>query len=158
MNLDTRSKVDRSGNRYCGPLVIAAITGLSTAEAAASLRRITGRTSAVKRVNHVELISTLSALGFVMLRREIPRHVADVPIFGRKVRKWIGPTFTEFLRTRPNYNATYIVHVANHYLLVKGRKMVDTHTDGQWTWLRDAPHRRKRVRTAWLIQRKGDQS
>jgi hypothetical protein len=152
MNLDTRSKVDRTGNRYCGPLVIAAITGMSTSEAARSLRRITGRQSAVKSVNHQEIMATLSALGYVMRRTEIPRHLADVSIFGVKVRKWIGPTFTEWLRTRPDPNAAYVVHIPRHYLLVKGRKMVDTHTDGEWTWLRDAPHRRKRVCNVWRIE------
>lgn len=154
MQLDTSKPVDRTGNRYCGPLVIAAITGMSTADAAAALRRITGRTSAVKLVRHEELISTLSALGFVMRRMEIPKHVADVPIFGRKVRKWIGPTLTEWLRKRPDQRAAYVVHVKRHYLLVKGRKMVDTHTGGEWTWLRDAPHRRKRVCHAWRIERR----
>lgn len=157
MQLDTTKKVDRTGNRYCGPLVIAAITGMSTADAAASLRRITGRTSAVKRVKNTELVATLSALGFVMRRIEVPKRLADVPMFGRTVRKWIGPTLTEWLRTgrdRPHRNAAYIVHLSNHFLLVKGRKQIDTHTDGQWTWLRDAPHRRKRVRHAWRIERR----
>jgi hypothetical protein len=157
MDLDTQTKVNRKGNRYCGPLVIAAITGKSTAEAAASLRRITGRESAVKKVRHDELIATLSALGFVMRRMTIPRRVADVPMFGRKVRKWIGPTLTEWLRTgrdRQHENSPYIVHVSHHYLLVKGRKMIDTFTDGEWTWLREAPHRRKRVLSAWRIEQR----
>jgi hypothetical protein len=45
------------------------------------------------------------------------------------------------------------VVVPGHYVLVSGRKFVDTHTKGEWVFLRSAPHRRKRVKEVFLVER-----
>lgn len=159
MRLETTKPVDRTGNRYCGPLVIAALAGFSTAEAAAALRRATGRTHAVKSVSNTEVCCTLKALGYEMRRETVKRERRMIHCFGRSREKWIGPTFAEWLRSREDCTATHIVNVGgNHYVLVKGRKMVDTFTKGEWVFIRSAPHRRKRVTEVFRVARTEKQS
>jgi hypothetical protein len=66
--------------------------------------------------------------------------------------KLVGPTLAEWLRTTKRAPDTYyIVEVSHHWVLVKGRKFVDTFTKGEWVFLRSAPHRRKRVIGVWEV-------
>jgi len=168
----TRANVtDRAGNKYCGPLVLAALLGTSTAEAAGIVRGQSGR-RAIRGMYHPELITALRANGYDVVEEAIElRYRAhhsfgggqwytneqdpDMPPGHRGAPftpvKRVGPTFAEWLRSRQVPSATHIVVVSNHYVLVQGRKMVDTHTHGVWTFIRSAPHRRKRVEKVFRI-------
>lgn len=153
MRIDTTATVDRSRNKYCGPLVLAAILGITTAEAAERIRRATGTGRAIKRVEIDELMTTLHANGYRMQPFAVRKERRTYRAFGIEHTKHVGPTFAAWLRSRSKMNVphTYIVLVQKHVLLVKGRKMIDTFTDGEWRFISKAPHRRKRVSATWLI-------
>ena len=61
-------------------------------------------------------------------------------------------TFARWLRERKpdEVNAKYLVLLTGHWVAVKGRKMIDTYTKTP-TFIRRAPHRRKRVKLAIRI-------
>lgn len=203
----TLQSVDRTGNGFCGPLVLAAIFGCDTAEAAARIRQATSSSRPVKGMHNFELERTLSFHGYraakcgiswryradlipgqcgthvdnTMERRasleeyhRVKRmggcvHAADgrMPLMITNITgvsgqqdwaapftpvKMVGPTLAEWIRTYDrDPNAFYIVEVNLHYVLVKGRKFVDTFTKGEWVFTGSAPHRRKRVKNVWKV-------
>jgi len=163
----SNTRVDQTGNGFCGPLVLAAIMGCSTAEAAERVRQATLQKRAIKGTDWWELEMTLRQRGFRTSHKQVPaqRYVADrVP--GKPLlngAKWdaqytpvklVGPTLAEWLRTtKRDPDAYYIIEVPHHWVLVKGRKFVDTFTEGEWVFLRSAPHRRKRVKAVWKVER-----
>lgn len=201
-----RATVDRDGNRYCGPLVLAALLGVSTAEAAEQVRRHSNHTGAVKGMHNHDLLKTLMANGFNPQPVELPMRYQGIRkpgetwenaleftsgyswtswrtstendkwackpgtriecIIGRKDLealdpdnrsschnrvKRVGPTLAGFLKMRPNRAATYVVNITGHYVLVSGRKFVDTYTRGEWVSIAKCPHRRARVVKVWEL-------
>jgi hypothetical protein len=186
----TRQNVVRDGNRYCGPLVLAALLGCSTSEAAAKVREATGTDRAIKGMHNDEMVKTLvRAGGFNVEKLEVPKHYIEHRAFGQpagaveyvtntwwrgagnSIQAWrppseidmsgsamtpvklVGPTLAAWLRTREDKAAVYVVNVTGHYVLVAGRKFVDTSTRGEWVNIGDAPHRRTRVENVWRVSR-----
>lgn len=193
-----RTAPDMSGNRYCGPMVLATIMGLSTAEAAEKVRLANSHVGrAVKGMHNSDLLRTLNRNGYrteeqtglrlryvpdrrpgkptVQVdktvercdhgRRDIKSYVRFDDAMARKPHmityltnvsgptdwsapytpvKRVGPTLAEWMRSKRDPDAFYIVNVTNHYVLVRGRKFIDNHSK-EWVFLRSAPHRRKRV-------------
>lgn len=179
--------IDQTGNGYCGPLVLAAIMGCTSAEAAARVRSVRGL-KVVKGTMGNDLWQTLRAHGFSITAEKLDlRYMADhqpgkasmpwvnytvdvrrpgftglTTCFGGAEYPWaaeytpvkqVGPTLAEWMRAKRDPNAHYILEVTNHWVLVKGRKFVDTFTKGEWVFLRSAPHRRKRVRGVWRVEK-----
>ena len=66
--------------------------------------------------------------------------------------RYIGyqPTFAKWLRERENRNELCIVYLTNHFVVVKGNKMIDN-TTMKPTFIRQSPHRRSRVIQYWVI-------
>ena len=171
--VDTNVKVDTEGNSYCGPLVLAAIMGVDTAEAARRVRAMKGyvpgdaNAAPIKGTHWWELRDTLARHGWRTTHLPVPKHTVKVQCFpGLPKAGWVsvngklpeltkdkqvGPTFAQWLRSRPDRGAMYIVEVTGHWVLVKGRKFVDTYTKGEWVFLGSAPHKRRRVCNAWLV-------
>lgn len=179
--------VDQTGNGYCGPLVLAAIIGCTTAEAAALVRVGNGARS-VKGTNTSDLSFVLRTRGFRMIEQRPQHHLVEdripgqpsgVPSFsttwssftpsdrnanGRMecihtggpacqftALKSVGPTLAQWMRSKRNPDVFYIVELSGHWVLVRGRKFIDTATKGEWVFLRSAPHRRKRVKNVWMV-------
>lgn len=65
--------------------------------------------------------------------------------------KHVGPTLAAWMRQKRDPAAFYIIEVSHHWVLVRGRKFIDTATKGEWVFLRSAPHRRKRVINVWSV-------
>lgn len=130
--------IDRSSNRFCGPLALAAILGhKTTAESAALLRSVTGKRS-IKGVWSSSMLDALHAAGC---------KTQSLPV------SYPRPTVAGWLRTtKRDPELFYLLNVTGHYIVVRGRKIMDTFTNGEWTFLRRAPGRRKRVRNVWLVQ------
>jgi hypothetical protein len=186
----TSQSVDRSGNRYCGPLVLAALLGCTSAEAAAKVREATGADRAIKGMFNHEMLKTLAANGFrvaqlpvpkrYVSRRRIGERVEDTVKYvsntwwkgsGHSIQAWRPPadadmsgsamtpvkltgcTLSAWLRQRPDRAGTYVINVTGHYVLVVGRKFVDTQTSGEWVSIAKAPHRRARVENVWQVSR-----
>lgn len=186
--------VDRTGNSYCGPLVLAAIMGCTSAEAANRVRAVRGL-KVVKGTLPQDLWCTLRAHGYRSYHEYVPQRyinarkpgkpgtsidtvalqrcpqstayrVAGVsmewmpgsgglnPVWGAPYTpiKLAGPTLAEWMRSKRDPDAYYVVGLSDHWVLVKGRKFIDTFTKGQWVFLRSAPHRRKRVRSVFRVE------
>lgn len=136
-------RIDCTGNRYCGPLVLAGVLGTSTAQAAALVRRHTG-VRYVKGLLFDRLKATLAGEGVDVYEWPVPRN--EVAYFGRK--KLRGPTFATWLRycrTLAATRKTFIILLTGHYVVIKGNLFADTKTKGEWVPIHQAPHRRCRV-------------
>lgn len=126
--IDTTQAVDRNGNRYCGPLVIAAITGLTSGEAAAKVRTVTNR-RAIRGMTRGEVEATLLALG---------HKLTVTPVVGRM-------TLGQWLQTSRSPWTPYIIGITSHVVVIKGNMFCDTFTNGEWVPLTKAPHMRCRL-------------
>lgn len=187
----TSQSVDRSGNHYCGPLVIAALLGCSTAEAAAKVRLATNSDRPVKGMYNNDMLKTLIRVGgFDVKQLEVPKHYEPRRRIGQRIEdtveyctntwtkyhdgkvllwrpnndhslggsamtpvKQVGCTLAAWLRQRPDRAGTYVINVTGHYVLIVGRKFVDTATRGEWVSIAKAPHRRTRVENVWQVSR-----
>lgn len=146
-----RISIDRSGNKYCGPLAFAALAGLDTTKAAAEiLRGATGRTT-IKGLYTSELVKALRLRGHRVVPMLVDKPMRTKECFGHTYHSEEGPTLATWLRTRPDKNGTYLVTLTGHFCVVSGRKFIDTHTRGEWVFLSKAPRRRKRVQQVHQI-------
>lgn len=81
LTLDTSKPVDRTGNAYCGPLVVAAIMGTSTGDVASQVyamrkagespRKMKRVPAAVKGTTGSELVRLLQARGYAVYDTDI---------------------------------------------------------------------------------------
>lgn len=194
----------RDSAGYCGPTVIAAITGKPTSTVEDIIRyqrdpnwkrKKAGRAGVpVRGTGTGELGRTFAKLGWRMERIDIDLNppvdptapvklnpVDAVARLGHELNAMFTPGYVErngrFIsraripkmsastarrptlaawlrkRTPEQRKQTFVVEVAHHWIAVTGKKFVDTYTKGKWVWLKDAPHRRKRVRAAWKVER-----
>lgn len=90
-------------NKYCGPAVIAALTGLPTEECAAAIQFITGQKSDIKAVHMNHLIATFKKLRF------------DVENF-RTLSCTLYGTLSELA---VNEDAKYIIMVPHHVVAIE---------------------------------------
>ena len=125
---------------YCGPYALAALTGLSVdfIENQINYRRDKKPGSRVSWTNGWDLhyVGSMANL-----------RMGDVTSLARE-----NKTFARWLRERTpeQVNSKYLVLVTGHWVAVKGRKMIDTYTR-EPTFIRKAPHRRKRVQVVIKI-------
>lgn len=125
---------------YCGPYALAALTGLSVDYIEEQINRYREKKpdASVKWVNGYELNHAGGQANFRM----------GEPMLLRPEKK----TFARWLRERTldEINAKYLVLLTGHWVAVEGRKMTDTWTK-QPTFIRRAPHRRKKVQVVIRI-------
>jgi hypothetical protein len=141
----------RSG--YCGPTVLASITGRRLSVINELIREQRWGTKREAKLNGVRRggITGTSAGDLRRVLRHYGLDMLRVESYGQGVR----PTLATWLKRREP-NTLYVVNVGfrrGHWTAVKGRKFLDTFTNGQPVWLKDAPHRKKRVRDVWVVTR-----
>lgn len=118
LDLDTSKPVDRTGNSFCGPLVVAAILGVSTGEVAAEVAaqrrkvkgvrlpsgrvlRARGRSAdKVRATYHTEMLELLERHGY-------KTEVVDT---GARLRRWkhnvlVNENFTRWASKQPLLSA-----------------------------------------------------
>ena len=108
----------RDKNRYCGPSVISAITGMTTGEAAAQLRRATGRRM-ITGTGTSEVKNVLQRNGIQM---SDARHWWDV-----KFNRTDGVTLAGWLKASVkdrDAKRVFLVVAGWHWQLVQGRRYV----------------------------------
>lgn len=135
----------REHNRYCGPAVVAALTGLDTGAAARAIREANDRRSVVG-VNTYEMDRVLACLGFK--RRWYTDRQATDAVPGRWPKG--GLTFLRWLRESERLRHEHralVVAVGNHWIAVAGGHYVDNHA-GTPRPVESYPHPRARVRLA----------
>jgi hypothetical protein len=102
------TKADR--NRYCGPAVISALTGMTTAEAARLLRHVTGK-RAITGVRTSHLLKALKMCGI---------HTTN-KTFDLKPK----PTLARFLDSGDLWPCvTHLIVAGNHFQLVRDQQYV----------------------------------
>lgn len=144
-------KNDTGRVAFCGPYVLSAITeyGISAVEdVIRSGRHLAGiHSRGVKGTYTEEVEAALAHFGYVM------KPVEDFMDKPRKER----PTLWSWMQKPRNAWAYYILAVhkgkEGHWIAVKGVKMCDTYTEGQWTFVVDGPHRGCRIMEVFEVRK-----
>ncbi len=116
LNIKPVLHVKGDKNRYCGPSVISAITGMNTGEAARMIRHVGGRRS-VKGSYDWEVREVLERCGIRSVREN----------FGLKLGRSKGPTLAAWLRhtvKERTAKRVFLIVAGWHYQLVQGRRIV----------------------------------
>jgi hypothetical protein len=131
------------GKSWCGPTVVASITGRDVLWVKRMIKERRQNNGAVKGTHWYELAYALEATGRALYRSQDYQHlkVKDRPTFSQWRRKY-----------RVDRSATYIVGVTGHWVVVQGRWFCDTYSKGKVIRLVDAPHQRRRVTYAFLVK------
>ena len=136
---------------YCGPVAIAAVTGKDVTKIEEAIQRNRNNGRMVIGTFASDLSGALHEFGFRMIRVSVSR--TPEPALGDK--KIPNPTLVHWLRTRKpaDGKSTFILNVGHHWIAVEGRRICDTYTSGEPTFIRSGPHRRRRVLEAYRIER-----
>jgi len=108
------TKADR--NRYCGPSVISAVTGMTTGEAARLLRHVGGR----KCIKGSSIREVTDALQMCNIKSTYKN-------FGLKLSRSKGPTLAAWLRhtvKERTAKRVFLIVAGHHWQLVQGRRYV----------------------------------
>jgi hypothetical protein len=143
--------VPRGANSYCGPAAIAALTGLTTGEAARQIRRLTGQ----RYVKGADIGSVLGVLrrngiasDLLLPPSRSPRNI-QYAAYDRVLNLWDSPKTIgqlcsgAFDTLRHDYPA-YLVLVTMHYIVVSGDRFVDNHHREPLHVVR-MPNKRRRI-------------
>lgn len=95
-------------NQYCGPAVIAGLTGLSTDESARLIRAATGRAQ-IKSTTPLEVIDTLRSLSFWVERYKIYPRDASAPLLEVWLEEHSSP-----------WTGTWLIATSKHWQIVSG--------------------------------------
>jgi hypothetical protein len=136
---------------FCGPYVISAITGYSISKCEDEIRAFRDlppeRKPVVKGTYTAEVASALAHFGFDMKLVQGFMHLA------RKER----PTVWSWMQKPRNAWAHYILAIQKgkegHWILIKGVKLCDTYSEGQWQFVCDGPHKGARIMEIFEVKR-----
>ena len=109
-----KTKADR--NRYCGPSVISAVTGMTTGEAARLLRHVSRR----KWIKGASVRDVTSALEMCNIK-------CTYQAFGLKLGRSKGPTLAAWLRhtvKERTAKRVFLIVAGWHWQVVQGRRIV----------------------------------
>jgi hypothetical protein len=135
---------------FCGPIVLSAITGYSVSKVEDEIRAFreikSGRV--VKGTYAEEVAAALAHYGYSMDLKESFMHLA------RKERPSLWGNWMQRQRN-PWIHYILALHVGKqgHWVVIKGVKVCDTHTDGAWAFVCDWPHRSKRIMEVYEVRR-----
>lgn len=145
------SRNDTGRVAFCGPVVVSAITGWSVSKVEDVIRANRNMSPEVKAIvvgtyaNEVE--EALAAFGYDMKLVESFMHLE------RKKR----PTLWQWMQKPRNAWASYILAIhtkkEGHWILIRGVKMCDTYTNGEWTFVVDGPHRSCRIMEVFEVRK-----
>lgn len=112
MKIKPVTHISTDRNRYCGPAVISAVTGMNSGEAARLIRSVSGQ-RAVRGAHTTHVRRALTLCG-------ISSYIVYTPL----ERK---PTLAQWLKNSKERRTTgrvYLVIAGNHFQLVEGRRYV----------------------------------
>jgi hypothetical protein len=145
------SRNDTGRTAFCGPTVISAVTGYSVSRIEDVIRANRNMAPEIKSIvvgtyaNEVE--EALAAFGYEM------KLVEDFMHLERKAR----PTLWQWMQKPRNAWASYVLAIhtkkEGHWILVKGVKMCDTYTGGEWKFVVDGPHRSCRIMEVFEVRK-----
>lgn len=128
---------------WCGPTVVAAITGLTIPAVKARIKKARGHNGPVMGTSSGELAAVLRGAGYNMNLSNRFRKDDDMPTLAQWLKGY-----------RVSGDDTiYIINVSHHWVVVKGRWFCDTYTKGIPVRASKAPHRRKRVKEVYAVRK-----
>lgn len=145
---DARNDTSRAA--FCGPYVLSALTGFPISRCEEEVNRYRGVAldAAIKGTSAMEVAGAMTALGYEMTLRSDFHHVP------RKER----PTLWQWMQKPRSAWVHYILTIhkgkQGHWIIVKGVKMCDTYTDGQWQFVCDGPHRGCRIMEIFEVKKR----
>lgn len=173
MRIDTTKPVSRAGNKFCGPLTIAAITDATPGEAAELIFDCADRSkrhrslkspAGVKGIYNTEMLAVLRGLGyrcfwesgiasatyirFIGMTR---RTVTDGAPYSSLIWKIKRRTLRTFV-AKLDPALTVVVQLRGHYILIHDGKLCDTYTNGAWVAFADAPHMTKPIYNYMIVE------
>jgi len=133
-----REVFDRHGNRrrtWCGPYVVAATLNTDYETAYQTFRKLTGKRH-VAGTSAYQLQSVLKSFGVKTSYSRSSKR--------RRLHAFVREQLDKKL---------YVVHVANHWVLVDGRDftITDSWTAGEWKHITDSRHKNRLVKGYWSI-------
>ncbi len=143
------AKNDTGRVAFCGPYVLSALTGhpISHCEEAVNCFRGVTPDAPIKGTSGMEVAAALTSFGYEMTLKN------DFHNLPRKER----PTLWQWMQKPRNAWVHYLLAIhkgkEGHWILVKGVKMCDTFTEGQWTFVVDGPHRGCRIMEIFEIKK-----
>ena len=133
------------GNRFCGPAALSALTGKATTETAAMLRHVSGRRQ-ITGTTTGEMADALDQFNYGILRvYDDTRAVKE----RMTLTGWLRLTQADRVAGR-----VYLVEAGNHWMVISGRRYVDSITEDIVSIKDKQVMRRARVRAAFEIERK----
>lgn len=128
-------------NRFCGPAALSAITGQTTDETAAMLRRVTGKRS-IMGTWASDLLRALQCFGFTAA---VVIDFTEEPMRPTLAR-WLKDTTADRTTGR-----VFLISAGHHWQVVSGRRFVDSKTRSIVSIRDPKVHRRARVRKVWEV-------
>lgn len=122
-------------NRYCGPAVISAITGISSDDVGAILRVSNPSRGAVKGMHNREIIHVINELGG--RAEQVPKKLGR-----RTLQAWMEE------RTGEERNKFFVVVASSHYLLVHRDLVLCSVVKREWVNILSHPYRRRYFKSA----------
>ncbi|MEO0618847.1 MAG: hypothetical protein AAFZ01_06150 [Pseudomonadota bacterium] len=147
----TTARNDTGRIAYCGPVVLAAITDFPVSRIEHEIRAVrddaTSAEQIIKGTTTQEVRSALGVFGYEMC------EIANFHDLERKLR----PTVWSWMQ-RPRSAFSYYVLAIHkgregHWICVRGTKMCDTFTGGDWVFVSDGPHRGARIMEIYVARR-----
>lgn len=132
---------DTRAHAWCGPTVVAAITGKPISTVKGVIKVIRQNDKAVRGTDDFDVCQALKVFGYTSDLRT-------------NYKKGERPTLAAWLRgrTAEQRKQTIIVHVTGHWVVVRGNTFIDTFTKGQPVRTSDAPRRRIRVEGYFVVR------
>jgi hypothetical protein len=143
---------DTGRTAFCGPVVVSAITGFPVSKVEDEIRAfrdvVPGKRPAVKGTFAEEVAAALAHYGYSMELKESYMHLP------RKERPSLWGKWMQRQRN-PWIHYVLALHVGKqgHWVVIKGVKVCDTHTDGTWQFVCDWPHRSKRIMEVFEVRK-----
>jgi signal recognition particle subunit SEC65 len=153
VNRSGLNKVNNDTGRtaFCGPYILSALTGfpISQVEIEVNRFRRVSDDAKIEGTSAMEVAAAATELGWEMTLTEDFWHLE------RKQR----PTLWNWMQKPRNAWVYYLLAIhrgkQGHWILVKGVKLCDTYTDGQWQFVCDGPHRGARIMEIYQLRSRG---
>ena len=144
-------KNDTGRIAFCGPYVLAAITGFPISRMEDEIRTFreipAHRKPIVKGTDNEEVAAALAHFGYRMDLSQSYMHLA------RKER----PSIWTWMQKPRSAWTHYILAVhkgrEGHWVLIKGVKLCDTYSEGRWQFVCDGPHKGARIMEVFEVRK-----
>lgn len=142
---------DTGSRAFCGPTVLAGITGQPISVVKNAIRR--GRYG--DRYDTMHRRPPIMGTGLSELKRALELLGFELFKHGRYYSRPQRPTLARWFKTRSDDERQHyvIVNVTHHWVLVKGNMFLDTFSKGEPVRIGKAPGRRKRVVQTYLVRK-----